>query len=110
MMHNMGQEIPIFQGIWTDEKRCFYGIRERKISLLGFLRVRFWMNGLRTFKNGFMGHVLGEGLVLGGVFGQGEQGILLEHRETEFVDKVNSEEVFRSVRRKSQELQHFEKK
>uniref|UniRef100_A0A3B5BB12 Peroxiredoxin-like 2A n=1 Tax=Stegastes partitus TaxID=144197 RepID=A0A3B5BB12_9TELE len=71
-----------------------------------------WMNGLRTFKSGFKGNVLGDGFVLSGVFviGQGEQGILLEHKEMEFGDTVNTEEVIRAVRRISQELQPLEKK
>lgn len=38
------------------------------MGLLGFLRVGVWMNGLRAFRSGFMGNVLGEGFVLGGVF------------------------------------------
>uniref|UniRef100_A0A3Q1AHY2 Peroxiredoxin-like 2A n=1 Tax=Amphiprion ocellaris TaxID=80972 RepID=A0A3Q1AHY2_AMPOC len=104
---------PFFKGeIFLDEKMRFYGPRERKMGLLGFLRVGVWMNGLRAFKNGFSGNILGEGFVLGGVFviGQGEQGILLEHREIEFGDKVNVEEVIQAVRRISQELQPLENK
>ncbi|KAI3365500.1 hypothetical protein L3Q82_010590, partial [Scortum barcoo] len=67
---------PYFKGeIFLDEKRRFYGPRERKMGLLAFLRIGVWMNGLRAFKNGFMGNVLGEGFVLGGVFviGRGQQ-------------------------------------
>uniref|UniRef100_G3NGZ8 Peroxiredoxin-like 2A n=1 Tax=Gasterosteus aculeatus TaxID=69293 RepID=G3NGZ8_GASAC len=93
---------PYFKGeVFLDEKRRFYGPRERKMGLLAFLRVGVWMNGLRAFKNGFMGNVLGEGFVLGGVFviGRGQQGILLEHREIEFGDKVNTEDVIRAARR-----------
>lgn len=76
------------------------------MGLLGFLRVGVWMSGLRAFRNGFMGNVFGEGFVLGGVFviGQGEQGILLEHREIEFGYKVNTEDVIRAAKRISQEL------
>uniref|UniRef100_A0A3B5BEC5 Peroxiredoxin-like 2A n=1 Tax=Stegastes partitus TaxID=144197 RepID=A0A3B5BEC5_9TELE len=66
----------------------FYGPRERKMGLLGFLRVGVWLNGLRAFRSGFVGNVLGEGFVLGGVFVIAEQGILLEHRDMEFGDKV----------------------
>ncbi|KAG8008761.1 hypothetical protein GBF38_010378 [Nibea albiflora] len=102
-----------FKGeIFLDEKRRFYGPRERKMGLLAFLRVGVWMNGLRAFKNGFMGNVLGEGFVLGGVFviGRGEQGILLEHREIEFGDKVNILDVIRAARRVSQELLPLERK
>uniref|UniRef100_A0A3B4UDJ2 Peroxiredoxin-like 2A n=1 Tax=Seriola dumerili TaxID=41447 RepID=A0A3B4UDJ2_SERDU len=93
---------PYFKGeIFLDEKRRFYGPRERKMGLLAFLRVGVWMNGLRAFKNGFIGNVMGEGFVLGGVFvigrGQQLQGILLEHREIEFGDKVNIEDVIQAV-------------
>eukprot|EP00064_Thunnus_orientalis_P016227 superscaffoldBa00003166_g16291 len=104
---------PYFKGeVFLDEKRRFYGPRERKMGLLAFLRVGVWLNGLRAFKNGFMGNVLGEGFVLGGVFviGRGQQGILLEHREIEFGDKVNIEDVIRAARRIPQELLPLENK
>uniref|UniRef100_A0A3P8XY71 Peroxiredoxin-like 2A n=1 Tax=Esox lucius TaxID=8010 RepID=A0A3P8XY71_ESOLU len=103
---DMGTEIqnfrPYFSGeIFVDEKRHFYGPRERKMGLLAFLRVGVWMNGLRAFKRGFLGNVFGEGFVLGGVFviGAGQQGILLEHREMEFGDKVNILEVLKAARK-----------
>lgn len=56
-------------------QRGFYGPRERRMGLLAFLRLGVWMNGLRAFRSGFMGNILGEGLVLGGVFviGRGQQ-------------------------------------
>ncbi|KAM7370575.1 hypothetical protein PAMP_010107 [Pampus punctatissimus] len=104
---------PYFKGeIFLDEKRRFYGPRERKMGLLAFLRVGVWLNGLRAFKNGFIGNVLGEGFVLGGVFviGRGEQGILLEHREVEFGDKVNIVDVIQAARRIQQELLPLENK
>ncbi|KAK2820654.1 hypothetical protein Q5P01_023613 [Channa striata] len=97
---------PYFKGeVFLDEKRRFYGPRERRMGLLAFIRLGVWMNGLRAFRKGFMGNVMGEGFVLGGVFviGRGEQGILLEHREIEFGDKVNIQDVIRAVRRISQE-------
>lgn len=49
-------------------QRSFYGPRERRMGLLGFLRLGVWLSGLRAFKNGFMGNVLGEGFILGGVY------------------------------------------
>ncbi|KAM7381328.1 hypothetical protein PAMA_012266 [Pampus argenteus] len=104
---------PYFKGeIFLDEKRHFYGPRERKMGLLAFLRVGVWLNGLRAFKNGFIGNVLGEGFVLGGVFviGRGQQGILLEHREVEFGDKVNIVNVIQAARRMQQELLPVENK
>ncbi|KAM3592122.1 uncharacterized protein V6R79_013079 [Siganus canaliculatus] len=114
---DVGTEIqnfrPYFKGeIFLDEKRRFYGPRERRMGLLGFLRVGVWLNGLRAFKNGFMGNVLGEGFVLGGVFvvGRGLQGILLEHREIEFGDKVNIVEVLQAARRIQRELLPIERK
>uniref|UniRef100_A0A3P8SC26 Uncharacterized protein n=1 Tax=Amphiprion percula TaxID=161767 RepID=A0A3P8SC26_AMPPE len=64
------------------------------------LHVGVWMNGLRVFKNGFSGNILGEGF----------QRILLEHREIEFRDKVNTQEVIRPVRRIAQELQLLERR
>uniref|UniRef100_A0A8D3A3J6 Peroxiredoxin-like 2A n=1 Tax=Scophthalmus maximus TaxID=52904 RepID=A0A8D3A3J6_SCOMX len=103
---------PYFKGeIFLDEKR-FYGPRERRMGILAFLRLGVWLNGLRAFKNGFMGNVLGEGFVLGGVFviGRGQQGILLEHREIEFGDKVNIIDVIKAARRIPQELLPIERK
>uniref|UniRef100_A0A8C5N586 Peroxiredoxin-like 2A n=1 Tax=Gouania willdenowi TaxID=441366 RepID=A0A8C5N586_GOUWI len=90
-----------FQGeIFLDEKRCFFGPRERRMGLLGFLRVGVWMSGLRAFRKGFMGNIFGEGFVLGGVFviGREHQGILLEHREIEFGDKVETADILRAAR------------
>ncbi|KAF7657424.1 hypothetical protein LDENG_00026820 [Lucifuga dentata] len=104
---------PYFTGeIFLDEKRGFYGPRQRKMGLLAFLRIGVWVNGLRAFKKGFMGNIFGEGFVLGGVFviGPGQQGILLEHRELEFGDKVNLENVIHAVRRIPRELLSLEKK
>lgn len=45
------------------------------MGLLGFLRLGVWFSGLRAFRNGFMGNVLGEGFILGGVYviGRGQQ-------------------------------------
>lgn len=100
-----------FEGeIFLDETRRFYGPRERKMGLLGFLRVGVWTSGLRAFRKGFTGNISGEGFVLGGVFviGREYQGILLEHRETEFGDKVNAEDVMDAARRISQELVSFQ--
>lgn len=108
---DIGTEVENFRAyfkgeIFLDEKRRFYGPRERKMGLLAFFRVGVWMSGLRAFKKGVMGNIQGEGFVLGGVFviGRGQQGILLEHREIEFGDKVNIEDVIRAARRIPQEL------
>lgn len=98
---------PYFAGeIFLDIKKRFYGPRERKMGLSAFIRLGVWRSGLRAFRNGFMGNVRGEGFVLGAVyvFGAGEQGIVMEHREMEFGDKVNILEVLRAVRRLPVEL------
>uniref|UniRef100_A0A3Q2YWC8 Peroxiredoxin-like 2A n=1 Tax=Hippocampus comes TaxID=109280 RepID=A0A3Q2YWC8_HIPCM len=107
---NIGNEVQNFRSyfngeIFLDERR-FFGPRERRLGLLAFLRAGVWMNGLRAFGKGFKGNVLGEGFVLGGVFvlGREQQGILLEHREIEFGDKVNIEDVIQAVGRIPQEL------
>lgn len=52
------------------------------MGLLAFFRLGVWMNGLRAFRNGFMGNVFGEGFVLGGVYviGRGQQVKLLAWR------------------------------
>ncbi|KAG9335631.1 hypothetical protein JZ751_004396 [Albula glossodonta] len=103
---NIGAEIqnfkPHFAGeIFLDDQRRFYGPRVRKMGFMGFLRTGVWKNGFRAFRRGFLGNVYGEGFVLGGVFviGPGQQGILLEHREKEFGDKVNILAVLRTARK-----------
>lgn len=103
---DVGTEIqnfrPYFKGeIFLDEQKRFYGPRERRLGLLGFVRVGTWLNSLRAIRSGFFGNIFGEGFVLGGVFviGRGQQGILLEHREIEFGDKVNPEHVLWAARR-----------
>uniref|UniRef100_A0AAR2JBX3 Peroxiredoxin-like 2A n=1 Tax=Pygocentrus nattereri TaxID=42514 RepID=A0AAR2JBX3_PYGNA len=103
---NIGMEIknfkPYFNGeIFLDEKRGFYGPRERRMGLSGFLRAGVWRSGWRAFQNGYWGNVWGEGFVLGGVYviGPRHQGVLLEHREMEFGDKVKASDVIQAVKR-----------
>lgn len=115
---------------WLAFQKGFFGPRERRMGAVAFLRLGVWMNGLRAFRKGFRGNVSGEGFVLGGVFviGRGDQvrltsdlmlqvsvrcvvdasvllwqGILLEHREVEFGDKVNVQDVMQAARRISHE-------
>ncbi|KYO27696.1 redox-regulatory protein FAM213A [Alligator mississippiensis] len=81
-----------FKGeIFLDEKKKFYGPHKRKMLFMGLIRVGVWQNFLRAWKNGFSGNLEGEGVILGGVYvmGAGKQGVLLEHREKEFGDKVS---------------------
>ncbi|XP_073209378.1 peroxiredoxin-like 2A isoform X2 [Lepidochelys kempii] len=91
----IGTEVEDFQHyfkgeIFLDEKKKFYGPHKRKMLLMGFIRLGVWQNFLRAWKNGYSGNLEGEGFILGGVYviGAGKQGVLLEHREREFGDKV----------------------
>ncbi|KAK2543036.1 Fam213a [Columba livia] len=92
----IGTEVEDFQHyfkgeIFLDEKKGFYGPHRRKMMLSGFFRFGVWQNFFRAWKNGYSGNLEGEGFTLGGVFviGAGRQGVLLEHREKEFGDKVS---------------------
>ena len=61
----------------------------------GFLRVGVWKSGFRAIGKGVEGNLVGEGRILGGVFvvGPGEQGILLDHKQKDFGDNVDLQEV-----------------
>lgn len=103
---NLGKELDCFKKyftgrIYVDQQRNFYGPQVRWMCLSMFLRVGVWRNLWRAYRRGFRGNLKGEGLVLGGVFviGPGDQGILLEHREKEFGDKVNMLAVLRTARK-----------
>nr|XP_014335930.1 PREDICTED: redox-regulatory protein FAM213A isoform X3 [Bos mutus] len=83
-----------------NEKK-FYGPQRRKMMFMGFVRLGVWQNFFRAWNGGFSGNLDGEGFILGGVFvmGPGKQGILLEHREKEFGDKVNLTSVLEAARK-----------
>ncbi|XP_038267287.1 peroxiredoxin-like 2A isoform X2 [Dermochelys coriacea] len=100
----IGTEVEDFQHyfkgeIFLDEKKKFYGPHKRKMLLMGFIRLGVWQNFLRAWKNGYGGNLEGEGFILGGVYviGAGKQGVLLEHREREFGDKVNLQSVLEAA-------------
>uniref|UniRef100_A0A9J7X3A7 Peroxiredoxin-like 2A n=1 Tax=Cyprinus carpio carpio TaxID=630221 RepID=A0A9J7X3A7_CYPCA len=103
---NEGTEIldfrPHFAGeIFLDEKQAFYGPQQRKMGVLGFIRLGVWQNFIRAWRSGHQGNMNGEGFILGGVFviGSGEQGVLLEHREKEFGDKVSIQSVLEAAKK-----------
>uniref|UniRef100_A0AAQ5ZID1 Peroxiredoxin-like 2A n=1 Tax=Amphiprion ocellaris TaxID=80972 RepID=A0AAQ5ZID1_AMPOC len=103
---NVGTEIqdfrPHFAGdIYIDEKKHFYGPLQRKMGGLGFIRLGVWQNFIRAWRSGYQGNMNGEGFILGGVFviGAGDQGILLEHREKEFGNKVETADVLEAVKK-----------
>lgn len=100
----MASEIQDFRAyfngeIFLDQQRGFYGPQERWMSVSGILRAGVWMNGWRAYQSGYWGNVRGEGFVLGAVYviGPGQQGILLEHREMEFGDKVKKSDVIQAL-------------
>ncbi|KAK1904935.1 Peroxiredoxin-like 2A [Dissostichus eleginoides] len=108
---NIGKELDCFKKsftgkVYVDLQRNFYGPQQRSMFLSMFLRVGVWMNIWRAYRRGFRGNIRGEGLVLGGVFviGPGDQGILLEHREKEFGDKVNLLAVLTTARKMQDDL------
>ena len=60
-----------------------------------------WKSFFRARSQGVEGNLVGEGRLLGGVFvvGPGEQGILLDHKEKEFGDKVDLKDVRAAILR-----------
>ncbi|XP_034632267.1 peroxiredoxin-like 2A isoform X1 [Trachemys scripta elegans] len=100
----IGTEVEDFQHyfkgeIFLDEKKKFYGPHKRKMLSMGLIRLGVWQNFLRAWKNGYSGNLEGEGFILGGVYviGAGKQGVLLEHREREFGDKVSLQSVLEAA-------------
>lgn len=81
--------------LYLDEEKKFYGPEQRWMSISGFLRLSVWRSFFRAKGKGVKGNWLGEGRLLGGVFvvGPGDQGILLDHKEKEFGDKVELQKV-----------------
>uniref|UniRef100_A0A7N5KHC2 Peroxiredoxin-like 2A n=1 Tax=Ailuropoda melanoleuca TaxID=9646 RepID=A0A7N5KHC2_AILME len=113
---NIGTEVedfqPHFKGeIFLDEKKYFYGPLKRKMLFVALFRFNVWRNFWRAWRSGYTGNVDGEGVVLGGVYviGAGKQGVLLEHREKEFGDKVSLDAVLDAVKKiKMQPSDHGE--
>uniref|UniRef100_A0A8D2ZJF9 Peroxiredoxin-like 2A n=1 Tax=Scophthalmus maximus TaxID=52904 RepID=A0A8D2ZJF9_SCOMX len=100
---NIGKELDCFKKYFSGKvyvDQNFYGPQKRWMFLSVFLRIGVWRNLWRAYRRGFRGNLRGEGLVLGGVFviGPRDQGILLEHHEKEFGDKVNMLAVLRTAR------------
>lgn len=104
---------PYFKGeIFLDEKKRFYGPQKRKMLFMGFVRLGVWYSFFRAWNGGFSGNLEGEGVILGGVFvmGSGKQGVLLEHREKEFGDKVNLPSVLDAAKKITSQTSASEKK
>ncbi|KAJ7324369.1 hypothetical protein JRQ81_017389 [Phrynocephalus forsythii] len=96
---NIGTEVQDFQPYFKGE--IFLDEKKRKMLFMGFIRCSVWKNFFRAWKGGYTGNLDGEGFVLGGVFvvGPGKQGVLLEHREKEFGDKVSLDAVLDAVKK-----------
>ncbi|XP_020785273.2 peroxiredoxin-like 2A [Boleophthalmus pectinirostris] len=109
---NIGKELDTFKKyfsgkVYVDQQRNFYGPVQRWMFLSLFLRIGVWRSLWRAYRRGFRGNLRGEGFVLGGVFviGPEDQGILLEHREKEFGDKVNMLAVLTAVRKMQKNIE-----
>lgn len=93
---------PHFAGdIYLDEKKSFYGQEPRSMGGMGMLRWGVLQNFKRAWSAGYKGNMKGEGFILGGVYviGSGKQGILLEHQEKEFGDKVDIASVLEAAKK-----------
>lgn len=91
-----------FRGdLYLDLDKTFYGPKERRMLLLGALRLDTWLNILKSNKKGTPGNLKGDGTLLGAVYvlGAGDQGLLFEHREGTFGDNVNITEVMDAVKK-----------
>uniref|UniRef100_A0A3B3C9Q7 Peroxiredoxin-like 2 activated in M-CSF stimulated monocytes n=1 Tax=Oryzias melastigma TaxID=30732 RepID=A0A3B3C9Q7_ORYME len=83
-----------------------YDVVQERVGLYLSVKTPIYLYSCTTFRKGSQGNVLGEGFVLGSVLviGRDQQGILLEHGEIEFGDKVNISEVLHAARRVTPEL------
>uniref|UniRef100_A0A3Q2YKW4 Peroxiredoxin-like 2A n=1 Tax=Hippocampus comes TaxID=109280 RepID=A0A3Q2YKW4_HIPCM len=97
---HVGTEIqdfrPHFAGdIYIDQKKHFYGA---KMGAMGLLRFGVLQNFVRAWRSGYQGNMLGEGFILG-VHSLSSQGVLLEHREKEFGNKVEVADVLQAAKK-----------
>ena len=91
---------PFFKGsVYFDPRKVFFGPVERRLLLLGFLRLQTYISGYQAHKSGTTGNLDGDGTLLGGVFviGPGDSGIIFEHRERYWGDYVDTSEVLNAV-------------
>ena len=91
---------PFFKGnMYFDSSKVFFGPIERRLFMLGFLRIQSYISGYQAYKNNVQGNMKGDGTLLGGVFvvGSGNTGIIFEHREKYWGDYVNVSDILQAV-------------
>lgn len=89
-----------FKGdLFLDEEKRFYGPKERRMLITGFLRWSVYQQIFATKSKNVDGNLKGDGTLLGGVFvlGKKGQGVIYEHREGYFGDHCNITEVMEAV-------------
>ena len=85
--------------VYFDPAKVFFGPIERRLFMLGFLRIQTYISAYQAHKSGTQGNLSGDGTLLGGVFviGPGDTGILFEHREKYWGDNVDTADVLKYV-------------
>lgn len=94
--------VEFFKGdLYLDEEKRFYGPKERRMMLMGFMRFSVYKQIFATKAKNVEGNLKGDGTLLGSVFviGPQDQGVLYEHREGYFGDFCNTTEVLEAVNR-----------
>ena len=89
-----------FKGqVFYDPEKIFFGPIERRLFLLGFLRLESYISGYQAYTSGTQGNMKGDGTLLGGVFviGPDDTGIVFEHREKYWGDYVDTSDVLQAV-------------
>jgi len=85
--------------IYLDGERRFFGPHERRLGLMGMLRVSTYTRAMQAKDEGVIGNYAGDGTLLGGVYviGPGDAGILFEHQEQDFGDHSDKEELAKAL-------------
>ena len=91
---------PFFKGsVFYDPAKVFFGPIERRLFMLGFLRIQTYISAYQAHNSGTSGNLKGDGTLLGGVFviGPGDTGSLFEHREKYWGDYVDTTDILKYV-------------
>jgi len=98
---------PFLSGpLYYDPDKIFFGPKQRRLGLLGFLRLDVWLNIYRSQKErGSEGNFKGDGTLLGGVYviGPGDQGVVLHHKEDVWGDHCNTTALLEAVKKLSKQ-------